>query len=516
MKDTTKRRLLVTCACLYNVLYAGAFSGFGSMQLFLEETGAFHSKCIHNHTSVDTTEEEICSEQTNALVSVASYSLMTGLISPVLGQISDHFGARTVAFIMAAVTITFLALLMVSVSLEIDLLLYVAFSFAAIGTWCSLVLMVPTGLLFHGHLRFRIIVLLNGCFNAGSITFLGIWGLYKLGMSATAALGLYIGIAVSLFSSSLYFWTTATPQQEFADLDLKSLERLRHDHSDESRADTAEFGSPTEPHHTTVDSETFELQSSPPERRQAMYVALSEQKETDSLGLLSDCKPTRQLLSFPFLATLLFWVAHFLHNLFVLSTTRDHLAFLGDDEQDNKYLSIYSLLLPTSILAVPAVDFVLLKFGHVGGLQAVNILSLLYGVTRVASSNLNVQVFGFLLYSVFRCFLFGVFSSFIPTLLSPEIAGKAVGIAYFSSGIAGFLNVRLASFAVETKDGDFMIPHLVYTGLAIPCIGLAWYLGRVVAREQPERKRRYASRLAASIQIRHSQNVAAHDLRVER
>ena len=94
MKDTTKRRLLVTCACLYNVLYAGAFSGFGSMQLFLEETGAFHSKCIHNHTSVDTTEEEICSEQTNALVSVASYSLMTVLISPVLGQISDHFGRK--------------------------------------------------------------------------------------------------------------------------------------------------------------------------------------------------------------------------------------------------------------------------------------------------------------------------------------------------------------------------------------------------------------------------------------
>ena len=107
------------------------------MQLFLEETGAFHSKCIHNHTNVDTTEEEICSEQTNALVSVASYSLMTVLISPVLGQISDHFGARTVAFIMAAVTITFVAFLMVSVSLEIDLLLYVAFSFAAIGTWCS-------------------------------------------------------------------------------------------------------------------------------------------------------------------------------------------------------------------------------------------------------------------------------------------------------------------------------------------------------------------------------------------
>jgi hypothetical protein len=78
--------------------------------------------------------------------------------------------------------------------------------------------------------------------------------------------------------------------------------------------------------------------------------------------------------------------------MWTLATMRDFLAYLGDDELNNRYLTIFTLLLPASIVSVPLVDVIVLRFGFVGGFQSVNALALGYSIVRIATASLDVQI----------------------------------------------------------------------------------------------------------------------------
>jgi len=167
-----------------------------------------------------------------------------------------------------------------------------------------------------------------------------------------------------------------------------------------------------------------------------------------------------------------------------LTTMRDFLAYLGDDELDNKYLTIFALMMPVSILGLPFVDTVVLRFGFTGGLQGVNVLALSYSAIKVLSTNLNVQIVGFILFSFYRCFLFSVTFGFLPILLAESVVGKAAGIMYAIAAVASFLNIPLANLAVQQFDGNFLVPNLVMMILILPCFLAAWGLGRYMKREK--------------------------------
>ena len=90
-----------------------------------------------------------------------------------------------------------------------------------------------------------------------------------------------------------------------------------------------------------------------------------------------------------------------MRDVFNLTTARDFLANLGDDDTGNKYLTIYTLLTPASILGLPFLGYVLTHYGYHAGLQTVNFLALAQGIIRRSSDNLNVQVLGFIFASFF-------------------------------------------------------------------------------------------------------------------
>ena len=56
-----------------------------------------------------------------------------------------------------------------------------------------------------------------------------------------------------------------------------------------------------------------------------------------------------------------------MNNAYTLTTMRDFLSNLGDDEYNNLYLSIFTMILPVSITGVPFVDYIIRKYGfHFG------------------------------------------------------------------------------------------------------------------------------------------------------
>lgn len=136
------------------------------------------------------------------------------------------------------------------------------------------------------------------------------------------------------------------------------------------------------------------------------------------------------------------------------------LRYLGDDEVNNRYLTIFTLLMPATVVAIPFVDAVLLRLGFYGGFQSINVLSLAYNIVKLSSHSLNVQVLGFVFFSFKQSFLFGVTFSYIPKL--------------FAQGVV---------VAVEKLDGNFFIPNLVLTLLVLPCIGAALGIRHTIHQE---------------------------------
>ena len=453
------------------------------MQLLLEENGSFAWKC--NTTTV--VEEEVCAQQTATLLNVPLIAQTTGLLSPFLGQFVDHYGPRRAAQGMTACIWTGLAFLTAAstssstanstAAEHLDRLLFVAFCLLAIGTWLGGLLAVQTGLYFTHHTKSRVIGLLNALFDAGSIVYLFLWWIANAAnVSLTVVAGGFLALSILVHVPALYFWSVAIPEEELLSPILPK-EELAEQEEEKGELDESEVKPPKieyEDTHIIMDDDRTNGQEEP-----------NPDNDTDLDFLPVAQRTTRQqFTSGPYLQLCLFFGLHVATNMWNLTTMRDFLAYLGDDELDNKYLTIFALMMPVSILGLPFVDTVVLRFGFTGGLQGVNVLALSYSAIKVLSTNLNVQIVGFILFSFYRCFLFSVTFGFLPILLAESVVGKAAGIMYAIAAVASFLNIPLANLAVQQFDGNFLVPNLVMMILILPCFVAAWGLGRYMKREK--------------------------------
>jgi hypothetical protein len=200
--------------------------------------------------------------------------------------------------------------------------------------------------------------------------------------------------------------------------------------------------------------------------------------------LIADRSPMQQLWSKQFVSLVLFFAIHATQDMFTVTTARGFLSYMGDDETGNTYLAIFTLLAPVSILGLPFLDWILNQYGYHAGFQLINVLAIGHGIVMVSSESLNVQILGFLVASFFRCFLYATTFSFVPTFLGAQVVGKGSGILPCVTGIFGFVNIPLAHWAVNGLDGNFFYPNLLFTLLVLPCIGLAWIMGKGIGREQ--------------------------------
>jgi hypothetical protein len=163
------------------------------------------------------------------------------------------------------------------------------------------------------------------------------------------------------------------------------------------------------------------------------------------------------------------------------STQKDFLLELGDD--DFKYLSIFTLLTPVSIVGIPFVDYMILNFGWTASFQVINILAVAFLTVKVASTNLNVQIIGFVLFSFYRSFLFGISFSFLPSLIAGPVVGRAAGIMVASAGLLGLLLIPLIQLVVSDESIDFFIPNMIILALCVPTTISICILGRFISLE---------------------------------
>ena len=462
--EARNRWMLVFFSALYVTFIAGAFFGYGPLQLMLEDQGLFEDECQEG-------EETPCPEQTSRLLQSHFVAQLTLMFTPISGAIADRYSATTLMICVTSFGILGLVLLIITTSLgTVDNLFYVADFCLGLMTTSTTVMTVQTGLVFTKVVRQRVISALNTLFDAGALTYLALWGIENaLDCGVTAIIYGYLAVATFCFGGAIYYWKQVVPVPENESASHHSsqiVDETNEMENDESGA-TQMHASENAGNHESSSDDTK---------------AVPDTNGTDYIMIVNR-DPPQQLKSKLFVVLCTFFAIHGTQNNFTITTARDFLAYLGDDETGNKYLTIFTLLTPVSILGLPFMDFVLNHYGYAAGFQCINILSLAHGIIMVSSDNLNVQVLGFLIFSFFRCFLFTVSFSFVTTFLGNSVVGRGSGYMTFWFGLLSFVNVGLSSWAVNGLGGNFFWPNLIFTLAVLPCIGLAWIMGKCIDQE---------------------------------
>lgn len=501
-------------ATLYTFFFVGALFGWGPMQRMLEGYNAFSWKC-----SPDDIETLPCPKQSTTIIQINFVATTTNTMTPFMGQAIDVYGAPAVAtYFMSPCAILGSALVYYTAtqnSQATDNLYFLGFCLLGLATFCGSLLSVQVGLYFGGTLQVRIIMFLNALFDAGSVTYLILWYVleaYHLDFD-TICLAYFV-LAVICYGGGITFWNMAVPIQHsvFEEVEEEEETSMSKTNNDETtpmldiakgEGMAVDIKHPHNHNHHYTKQEVRESMrefqaahmENPSEIQSTMlsyrggqgggslYGATTDISERQlqkdaSYILLADRSPKEQILSCPFIMLTLFFAINMVSCNWSLATAADFLYSLGDDT--GKYLSLFTIMQPASIFALPLVDMTVHKYGFGAAFQCVNALTFTYILIKLMSSNLNVQSVTFVMVAVVRCYLYAVTFSFLPRLLSPDAVGKGTGLLYMVGGVASFANIPLNSMVLHT---GFFPPNLLYLLLTIPTTGMAWMVQRAIHRE---------------------------------
>jgi hypothetical protein len=511
LRDHRRRVALVVITGMMTVFWTGASIGWGPMQLLLEEDGAFEDQCTEYG-------QLPCPAQTTKLLNVNFYAQLTLILSPVFGIFADLYGPLFMTTLSTVFLIAGFGGVILAVARDIDVLLYISFLFVSMMTMTAYQNIIQVGMLFRGKTQQRVISLMNALLDSGTLTYLGLWAIQNAsGVRLEFLISAYLLAGTCFFGAAMYLWHVVVPVSAGTnDNNEEPTEEPKLDATAEEREGNIDReGGPMPKGANFTMEETKSLNDNlnqrigdpeidvnmkkgqddgrdvaiPPNVSRTVEDAVApndgyDEDEDGNHVLISERSILQQLKSKQFLLLLLFYTFYSCFNVYALGTARDFLAYLGDDETGNLYLSLFVLMTPVSLLGLPFMDYIVNRYGYHAGLQSINVLALSYSIVKVSSASLNVQVLGFVLFSMFRCFLFTVCFSFLPTFMVGKVVGRGVGVMVLCQGVTSLLNIPLSSWAVNRLDGNFFLPNLLYTILIMPFFYVAWLMGAGIMVEK--------------------------------
>jgi len=448
--------------CIVALVFDGANFGWGPMQIILEKNRNYGHLCSSSADSP-------CPEQVSKLISVSTGTSFLFVTSPFWGALIDHRGpliGMIISSILAWIGISCLtaaSFLPGSLTPSVgDPLLYVAFTCLMFVSIMSNILFVHTGLMFDKpETTQRIIAVLNTLFDAGTLTYLVLYQMAQWMDSKPGWIFIgYLSFAVVAFGGAILSWRYALQKKkdkEGANVDgvddgesceVPSVESINEQVDDMERADD------------TNDSPSGN----------------SEEKDLP----VSKLPPIRQLQTRMFILHTVYFGVAAARSTYVLATAKDFLAYLGDE--DHVYLKIFTLLQPVSILGLPLMDWIINNKGYNVAMQSINILGIAHGVIQVSSNNLNVQVFGFVVFSFYRCFVFAINFGFLPTYLGIAAVGRGAGLLTLCQGIMCATSIPLANLAINHLGGNFFWPNLIEMIVLVPLFAVVGIIGQDAQR----------------------------------
>lgn len=483
------RLVLLAFMSIAALAFGGATFGWGPMQLILRENGKYGYLCepdgaLSDRAGATALEDSpTCPEQTSSLLLVSTATSFLFVTAPFWGFLIDRGGPFLGILISSILVWTGLSILAVASFFSrpgVDHLLFLSFTCLMLVSVMSNMLFIHVGLVFDDSDSIqRAISLLNTLFDAGALTYLL---LYQISLAVPSSvpnvagwvfMG-YLGLSVFVYGGAVWAWRRLLKEKEKAATnsggdgqDDKALSNLPQTSPEPIMEETSAEGS--------VSKEETEMSPASKEvaRRRSS---------------IRELPPPDQLKSRLFILHAIYFGIVSARNTFVLTTAGEFLKHLGDEQHDYLYLKIFTFLQPASILGVPFMNWMLSKYEYHVSLQFINLLGIAHGIIQVSSMNLNVQVFGFIIFSIYRCFVFSVCFGFLPTYMGSVAVGRGAGLLTFSQGIGCLVNIPLTAVSINVLDGDFFWSNLAYTLLFIPCVAISWVIGKDNAIDKQKRE----------------------------
>jgi len=431
--------------------------------------------------------DDSCDAQSRALETVKfTTTTFAQLVIPIFVMILDSYGPYILHMILAMTGCIGIACILVSSEMRFPELLY--FSFGLIGSLAvaSNLIMMELALLFSDESsRRRVIALLSCLTDVGAgFGYWVLWSMANAGLSFQTVIILYFIVGFIVYMIATYLWRVIT-------LSMRSQETmgLRDGPNRESmiRGITVDMESvnnsishPFEQIHfyPTVGSPTMKGDS------HHCHNNLPTINETSSLvSNLSDKMHRstflQQALSSPFIILAALYSFHDSRIAFVSTSSRDFLGSLGDDATGFRYLSLFSITAPLSLLGLPLVDLFIEKKGYIFAIQMVNVFALIHGSILIGTSSLNIQVVGFVVFAIYRCITYAILLNYLEVIAKEHILGKLTGLISIVPAMTNLMNIPISNWALGPLHGDFYWPNVLYTGSILLCVLGVMYLDRL-------------------------------------
>lgn len=268
---------------------------------------------------------------------------------------------------------------------------------------------------------------MSSLFDSGAITFIGLRAIQEnTAATVPQVIGGYFGLTLILFGGGSYFWTVAKPAAEDEEDDDAEKEERIIDPQNTTERSTIVDETLTKVNDPDVVSKSHGVKESANLlKTEYSSGAVVKQEDidpeastpdlaipgsdadlvNDSVGgdtkdakpleartvhkLVADRTPRQQMTSYPFLLLAFFWLIHSTADQWTLTTTRDFLASLGDDDVNNRYLTIFTFMMPVSLVALPLTDTLLRRFGFSGGFSGIFLDSIAQRQSQCASAGIR-------------------------------------------------------------------------------------------------------------------------------
>lgn len=178
-----------------------------------------------------------------------------------------------------------------------------------------------------------------------------------------------------------------------------------------------------------------------------------------------------QLTTFEFAFALMFSCVQVFRCTFYLGSNKELLETLGDAETNHFYVGLSSLLLPSAIVCIPAISWLMRRCGYAGTFLATIIVGAIWNIVALVPS-LPLQVVAFVSFSLFRALLFSGTFAFIAQIFGPRTCATVQGVIFVLNACVCLFVWPCMVFVGRHLGGDLSPIFATSLALLVPLVAM--------------------------------------------
>ncbi|CEM01492.1 unnamed protein product [Vitrella brassicaformis CCMP3155] len=426
---------LAVFSCLAAMLLSGMIYGWAPIQLFLIQEHQYEELC-------DQHEKAPCPAQLRKLSNIYTVgSFVIILMALPGGFFLDQVGPQATVALSAILNVIGLVLFGASDSKTFD---YFAFSYAVMAAAGALAMFAgfPVSFVLPEY-QTLILSGVSCCFDASCIIFQIFYTLNQwTGVSRKGLFWGYSVVAILVMGPIFYFWSLIKAEER-RQAEMEGGKDIYVSMSDES---THIASSELEPSDMPLAMPGASEVIATGQGRTAGEDTAPEKDEED----LTHLKLSRQMQSLAFATNLGFTIVGILRATLYIGINGILLGLYGDADTGYAYNNTFGVILPLGVLLAPMISRTVDAVGMLNTMQATNLFSVA-NFALAMIPNLQVQVVNFIIFAMFRAYLYSCIAAFNAKTFGVETMGRFMGMC----NSIGAFGILLQPFIIDAIFGVF-------------------------------------------------------------